>query len=804
MLQTMRFNRILAILAFALSAVLSAQDLSGINVDNLSDSEIRNILNQGQARGMGIEDGEKLALGMGLPAGEAAKFKERVAKLNSGGQTKTAGVAAPTKAVDTEVAEQNDTQNAKAMADAGKEDPNAAQAAGPTTIYGQQLFRNGNLKIFERSQDIAAPSNYILGEGDVIGVSAYGTAFFNNTYTVDSRGFITMEGMGKLQLRGVPFEEATKLVKGMLSRRIDFGSNQFNLTLATSRTLTVNVVGEVQNPGSYKLPAINTAFNALMAAGGPTNLGTLRAIKIMRDGKVVKTLDVYEFMLYPDSRLDFYLQDNDYIAVGMAERLVQIGGAVQRPMIYELKANENLANLLELAGGFAPDAYRDKMQIKRVAGKEYQLIDVPAADFAKAKLERGDQVAIAQITDRISEFLDVEGAVYLPQRMAYRPGMTVNQAIEGAGGLLPDVVLDKAYLTRTKPDLTLEFIPFDLSAANSPVLQNKDKITIVGKPDYDKGLNISVDGAVRNAVNTAFAEGMTLGDALRLAGGLLPNADYSRVEVSRLNAFSEFQKGTNRQVRTTALLTEVPRELSRDLTVQSEALNFALQPYDQIIVREIPEYKLQQMVYIGGEVQYPGFYAIMARDEKLTNLMGRAGGPTRYADIRNAQLLRENSPNIVVNLQKAVRGTKSPFNYVLLPGDRIEIPRVDNLVSIVGTGHKYYENADKVEINVPYTYRRSARRYVTEYALGFAKKADKRALYVEYPNGKVDKTKNFGLFKDYPTVKKGGTIHIALKSDKVKEEKQKREQKPFDMNQAVATVTAALTSFATMYVLLTR
>jgi protein involved in polysaccharide export with SLBB domain len=524
----------------------------------------------------------------------------------------------------------------------------------------------------------------------------------------------------------------------------------------------------------------------------------------MRDGKVVKTLDVYEFMLYPDSRLDFYLQDNDYIAVGMAERLVQIGGAVQRPMIYELKANENLANLLELAGGFAPDAYRDKMQIKRVAGKEYQLIDVPAADFAKAKLERGDQVAIAQITDRISEFLDVEGAVYLPQRMAYRPGMTVNQAIEGAGGLLPDVVLDKAYLTRTKPDLTLEFIPFDLSAAKSPVLQNKDKITIVGKPDYDKGLNISVDGAVRNAVNTAFAEGMTLGDALRLAGGLLPNADYSRVEVSRLNAFSEFQKGTNRQVRTTALLTEVPRELSRDLTVQSEALNFALQPYDQIIVREIPEYKLQQMVYIGGEVQYPGFYAIMARDEKLTNLMGRAGGPTRYADIRNAQLLRENSPNIVVNLQKAVRGTKSPFNYVLLPGDRIEIPRVDNLVSIVGTGHKYYENADKVEINVPYTYRRSARRYVTEYALGFAKKADRKSLYVEYPNGKVDKTKNFGLFKDYPTVKKGGTIYIALKADKVKEEKQKREQKPFDMNQAVATVTAALTSFATLYVLLTR
>jgi protein involved in polysaccharide export with SLBB domain len=487
----------------------------------------------------------------------------------------------------------------------------------------------------------------------------------------------------------------------------------------------------------------------------------------------------------------------------MAERLVQIGGAVQRPMIYELKANENLGNLLELAGGFAPDAYRDKMQIKRVAGKEYQLIDVPAADFAKAKLERGDVVRVDTITDRISEFLDVEGAVYLPQRMAYRPGMTVNQAIEGAGGLLPDVVLDKAYLTRTKPDQTLEFIPFDLSAANSPVLQNKDKITIVAKPDYDKGLNISVDGAVRNAVNTAFAEGMTLGDALRLAGGLLPNADYSRVEVSRLNAFSEFQKGTNRQVRTTALLTEVPRELSRDLTVQSEALNFALQPYDQIIVREIPEYKLQQMVYIGGEVQYPGFYAIMARDEKLSNLIGRAGSPTRYADVNNAELHRVGAPNVVVDLRKAIVRRNSPFNYVLRPGDSIQIPRVDNLISIVGAGHRYAENAQKGEVNVPYTPGRSARFYVKEYALGFTKKADRKALYVEYPNGKVDKTVNWLLAKNYPTVKKGGVIYI---EQKVVEEKikNKRENVPFDMNKAVATVTAALTSFATLYVLLTR
>jgi protein involved in polysaccharide export with SLBB domain len=786
------------------SMALQAQDLRGVQVDNLSDSEIRAILNQGQAKGIALEDGEKLALGMGLPASEAAKFKARVAKMNGATAKSGDGKAAPVKAVETQVAEQNDTQNEKFSAAAGERDPNTASAGGPTTVYGQQLFRNGTLKIFERSQDVVAPGNYILGEGDVLGVSAYGTAFFNNTYTVDSRGYITLEGMGKLQLRGLTFEEATKLVKGMLSRRIDFGSNQFNLTLATSRTITVNVVGEVLNPGSYKLPAINTAFNALMAAGGPTTLGTLRAIKIMRDGKVVKTLDVYEFMLYPDSRLDYFLQDNDYIAVGIAERHVQISGAVQRPMTYELKPKENLANLLDLAGGFAPNAYREKIQIRRATSREYELIDVPASDISQFQLERGDQVAVPQITDRLNDYLDVEGAVYLPQRIAFTPGLTVAQALALAGGLLPDVVLDKAYLTRVKPDQTLEFLPFDLSNPSSPALQNKDKITVVAKPDYDKGLNITVDGAVRTAVNTPFAEGMTLGDALRLAGGLLPNADFSRVEVSRLNAFSEFQKGTNREVRTVALLTEVPRELSRDLTAQSEALNFPLQPYDQIIVREIPEYKLQQMVYIGGEVLYPGYYAIMSREEKLTSLVSRAGGTTRYADVKNARLERAGAPNVVVHLDKALRGKNSSYNYVILPGDQIEVPRVDYLVSIVGEGHRYYGATNREEVNAPYQERQSAKRYVKEFALGFAKKADKSGLYVQYPNGKVDKTKNFWLYRDYPTVKRGGTIYVAVQPEKEKEDKARRERKPFDMNQAIATVAASITSFATLYVLITR
>jgi hypothetical protein len=229
-----------------------------------------------------------------------------------------------------------------------------------------------------------------------------------------------------------------------------------------------------------------------------------------------------------------------------------------------------------------------------------------------------------------------------------------------------------------------------------------------------------------------------------------------------------------------------------------------LQPYDQIIVREIPEYKLQQMVYIGGEVLYPGYYAIMSREEKLTSLVSRAGGITRYADVRNARLERAGAPNVVVHLDKALRGKNSFYNYVILPGDQIEVPRVDYLVSIVGEGHRFYGATNREEVNAPYQERQSAKRYVKEFALGFAKKADKSGLYVQYPNGKVDKTKNFWLYRDYPTVKRGGTIYVAVQPEKEKEDKARRERKPFDMNQAIATVAASITSFATLYVLITR
>lgn len=915
-------KRIFFLFAILLTTVMAAQDLSGIKVDDLSDAQIRSILAQGKERGMDVNDGEQVALSMGLPAAEAKKFRARAEALN--GQSKpnpaqgtASGVAevpgtvassetlGNTANVETEVLEQAEIKSEAAVAIAGIEETVVAPGeALPTNIYGQQLFRGANLKIYERSLDAKAPDHYIIGTGDEIGVSVYGTAYFNEVYKVDSRGYIAINNVGNIAVRGLTFAEARNVIKGRMSPYFNLGSNTFAFNLAYSRTVTVNIVGEVINPGSYKLPAINTAFNALMAAGGPSDIGTLRDIKVIRSGKVVKILDVYAFLLNPTADNDYYLQENDYISVGTNHAIVTIAGSVKRPMKYELLPGETLKEAIAFAGGFAPNAYTASLQVQRQAEEEQVLLDIAEANYSMP-LVALDIVRVNAKNAELKQVVSINGAVFQPGNYRFEPGLTLLDLIEKAGGIRQDSVVaidkawmvrmrsdysryytpidiqgvladtlhpdnktlrakdvvtitlkkdysdeervsitgavrapfqmnyaegltvanmlemangirfetfgDRAYLTRTRDDLTQEIIQLDLAAiladANSSAnlsLQPRDVINVLAKPDVDAGMGVSVAGAVRNPKRFTYAEGMTLGDALRLAGGLLPNADYTRVEVSRVSAFNNVRQGTNRDIRTTALVTAVPQALSRDLNADAEELNFPLQPYDQIVVREIPDFELQELVLIQGEVTYPGYYPLLAKDEKLSSLIRRAGGLTRFANPKNAELNRSGATNIVMNLRRAIGNPGSRYNYRLQPGDQLFIPREENLITVTGAGHKYFENTYESVVNTPYVPGKRARYYVKEYALGFNGDAARKDTYVKYPNGKVDRTYNFGLFKIYPKIQKGATIYTAVAPPKEREQREKREVKPLDWNQAVATVTSAIMGFSTMYLLLTR
>ena len=919
-------KRFLFLVAILVTTMLSAQDLTGIKVDDLSDAQIRAILAQGKERGMDINQGEQVALSMGLPAAEAAKFRQRVEALNGQSKPNTSqgtGAAPSTGAlevpgtvassetlgntanVETEVLQQAEIKSEAAVAIAGTSEQSTAPGEGlPTKVYGQQLFRGADLRIYERSLDAKAPDHYILGTGDELGVSVYGTSYFNEVYKVDSRGYIAINNVGNVAVRGLTFAEARNVIKGRMAPYFNLGSNTFAFNLAYSRTVTVNIVGEVVNPGSYKLPAINTAFNALMAAGGPSDIGTLRDIKIVRSGKVVKTLDVYAFLLNPTSENDYYLQENDYISVGTNHNVVTITGAVKRPMKYELLPGESLNQAIAFAGGFASNAYTEAVQIQRQETEESILMDITKPDFGMA-LNALDIITVKKKNDQLKQVVTINGAVFQPGPYRFEAGLTLLELIEKAGGIKQDSIIaldkawmvrmrpdftryytpidiqgvladanhpdnkvlkakdaititlkkdysdegqisisgavrspfqmkyaegltvanmlemadgikfetfaDRAYLTRTRSDLTQEIIELDLAAVimdpNSSAnlaLQARDAISVLAKPDVDAGMGISVAGAVRNPKRFNYAEGMTLGDALRLAGGLNPNADFTRVEVSRISAFDNFTKGTNREIRTTALITSVPQALSRDLNADSEELQFVLQPYDQVVVREIPDFELQELVLIQGEVRYPGYYPLLAKDEKLASLLRRAGGLTRFANTRNASIQRGGHPNIVMNLQRATTNPVSKYNYRLQPGDVLNIPRQENLITITGAGHKYFENTYESTVNTPFVSGKRARYYVRQFALGYTRDAARADTYVKYPNGKVSRTINLGLLKVYPRIQKGATIYTSIKTKEEREKREKRDVKPLDWNQAVATVTSAIMGFSTVYVLLTR
>ena len=919
-------KRFLFLAAILVTTVLSAQDLTGIKVDDLSDAQIRAILAQGKERGMDINQGEQVALSMGLPAAEAAKFRQRVEALNGQSKPNTSqgtGAAPSTGAlevpgtvassetlgntanVETEVLQQAEIKSEAAVAIAGTSEQSTAPGEGlPTKVYGQQLFRGADLRIYERSLDAKAPDHYILGTGDELGVSVYGTSYFNEVYKVDSRGYIAINNVGNVAVRGLTFAEARNVIKGRMAPYFNLGSNTFAFNLAYSRTVTVNIVGEVVNPGSYKLPAINTAFNALMAAGGPSDIGTLRDIKIVRSGKVVKTLDVYAFLLNPTSENDYYLQENDYISVGTNHNVVTITGAVKRPMKYELLPGESLNQAIAFAGGFASNAYTEAVQIQRQETEESILMDITKPDFGMA-LNALDIITVKKKNDQLKQVVTINGAVFQPGPYRFEAGLTLLELIEKAGGIKQDSIIaldkawmvrmrpdftryytpidiqgvladanhpdnkvlkakdaititlkkdysdegqisisgavrspfqmkyaegltvsnmlemadgikfetfaDRAYLIRTRSDLTQEIIELDLAAVildpNSSAnltLQARDAISVLAKPDVDAGMGISVAGAVRNPKRFNYAEGMTLGDALRLAGGLNPNADFTRVEVSRISAFDNFTKGTNREIRTTALITSVPQALSRDLNADSEELQFVLQPYDQVVVREIPDFELQELVLIQGEVRYPGYYPLLAKDEKLASLIRRAGGLTRFANTRNASIQRGGHPNIVMNLQRATTNPVSKYNYRLQPGDVLNIPRQENLITITGAGHKYFENTYESTVNTPFVSGKRARYYVRQFALGYTRDAARADTYVKYPNGKVSRTINLGLLKVYPRIQKGATIYTSIKTKEEREKREKRDVKPLDWNQAVATVTSAIMGFSTVYVLLTR
>lgn len=700
-------------------------------------------------------------------------------------------------------------------------------------IWGQQFFRDQSISLFTRSRDVKAFANYLLGEGDELFITIWGQTDYSANVIVDEAGFIDLSGAGirvpRLYVKNMKFGDAKKAVVERLANHMNIANSQYAIELNYSRSLSVNITGEVFNPGSYVIPAINTAFNALVAAGGPSQLGSVRRIQVVSASEKTRILDVYQFITNPNIADSFFLRNHDYIYVPLAGRVVEVVGAVKRPFFYELIDGEDLMQLLVYAGGLQPDAYRTNVQIKRYVNDEERLIDVDLKKLMETKgdfpLLNGDIIEVAPIKQAYSNYVKVTGAVKLPGEYQLEPNTRVRDVLFKAG-VIYSAVMDRVYIKRLREDLSLDYI--DVSAydilqnAASPeniLLRPLDEIEVKFKSDFIDKYNVQIFGAVRKPGAYAYSKNLSLADVLYMSNGIKKEAANSYIEISRLDRTKDSSHIVFKQFT-----------IKDDLTVEG-ADSFFLESYDQIFVRQAKAFELPMNIAIAGEVRYPGNYTISNRKETVLDLLQRVGGTTEIAFLEGAKLERVGEGYVLLNLRDLSK--ESPFNYILKDGDVITVPKVKDLVSIAGrvrhpfirekseiaelelnlalkkalteiereeilAKSKIAQKENPLRVNVPFHKGKRALFYIKNYGAGLDRMngGRNRLVYVRYANGLVKRSRGVWFFRTYPKVEKGAMVFAEPRTKKAKEY---RERKSFEWNTFMRETIAQLTAALTVY-----
>ena len=651
---------------------------------------------------------------------------------------------------------------------------------GMRQIFGHDLFDNEDLT-FEPAMNIATPANYTLGAGDAVFVDVYGATQKTIQATVSPDGFIVIEDFGPVQVGGLTVEQASRRVKSQLGER--FGGSSIRLSVGQTRTITVNVMGEVRMPGTYSLSSFASVFHALYMAGGPSEIGTLRNIKVYRNNRLVTTVDVYDYILNGKLSGNIRLQDNDVVSVGAYDCLVNLTGKVKRPMFYEMKRTESLGTLLDYAGGFTGDAYRKSVRVVRKAGTQYAVYTVGEFDMSSFRVADEDSVSVDSILPRFQNMVEVKGAVF-------RPGMyqlgnnvsSVKELIELADGVTEEAFTPHAVMHRMKADRTLEVLSVDVqgilngSVADIP-LQNEDVLFIPTKQDINAEQTITIHGEVRYPGVYKYADNETLEDFVLQAGGLTETASMVNVFVSR-------RKVDPRAVATDSVIGESFNFALKEGFVIDGEPGFLLQPFDEVFVRKSPGYNKQQNVTIDGEVLFAGEYTLTKQNERLSDLIMKAGGTTDIAYVEGARLERKlndaerlryeesvkmqrqqneavlleqalrsgrslgemqasqtasreklvipETYSVGIELAKALANPGSDYDIVLREGDRLTVPTYNGTVKI--NGEVMYPNT------VGFEEGKKVKYYINQ-AGGYSNKAKKGRTYIIYMNGDVAKVK---------------------------------------------------------------
>lgn len=648
-------------------------------------------------------------------------------------------------------------------------------------VFGRDIFNNKSLT-FEPNMNIATPQNYRLGPGDAVIIDIYGASQKTIQDTVSPDGTVTIEGYGPVSISGLTVSQANARLRGTVGSR--YSSSKIRLTVGQTKTIMVNVMGEVKAPGTYTLSAFATVFHALYMAGGINDLGTLRNIKVYRNNRLVTVVDIYDYILNGKLTGNVRLADNDVIVVGPYDCLVNITGKVKRPMFYEMKKNESINSLLKYAGSFTGDAYKKSVRVNRKTGREYSVYNVEEFDFASFRIADGDSVTVEPILNRYANTVEVRGAVFRPGM--YNLGEQVNSVrslIEHAEGLTEDAFKARAVMHRMKTDRSLEVVSVDVEGimsgkvADIPLKEN-DVLFIPTRQDKMNERTITIRGEVLFPGTYKYADNETIEDFVLQAGGLTDKASVVNVNVSR-------RVSDAKALRPDSLIAQTYTLSLKDGFVIDGTPGFILMPFDEVFIRKSPGYTEQQNVTIEGEVLFAGAYTLTKRNARLSDLFKKAGGSTKEAYLKGARLIRKandtekarmeavlkmqreqqqknllqlaassnngsnlqqvaesaknadlekfNVPDeypVGIDLSEAIKHPGSDEDLVLREGDRLVVPQYNGTVKI--NGAVMYANT------VGYEKGKRASYYIDQ-AGGFASDAVKNKAYIIYMNGKVAK-----------------------------------------------------------------
>ncbi len=805
-------------------------DLNTIRVDQLSDDQIEELVKRAQDAGLSSTDFLMMAQMRGMPSGEVEKLRNRIEGLAEG-SSKSRSTNVSKRAAREQVDINDITRGLMETQELMEEEK------ADSLLFGSTLFFQKNRKLsFEPSLNQATPKNYILGPGDLIYVDIYGQSEKYYEATVNPEGSILLDNIGLIAVSGKTIEAAEGIIKNRVAAFYTglSGSNPstfLQVTLGNVKTIKVHILNEVRLPGTFTLSAFSTVFNALYAAGGPSDKGTLRAIQLIRNNKKIAEIDVYDLLINGTANLDVQLQDQDVILVNPYLARVKVMGEVKRPLVFEVTPEDNLEDILRFAGGFTDLAFKDRISISRITGNQRSISDVYSNQLGLFNLKGGDEVTVGRIIDRYTNRIQIKGAVFRPGVFSLTEGLTLTQLIKNADGLKGDAYTQRASILRTKGDLSSEVLEVNLQAVlegrqEDVVLQREDVIRISSIYDVQNERYIQILGEVKRPGTYPYAAGMTPEELILIAGGLQESANIKDIEIAR--RLEDSDSGTLSDIITTSI--------NADLSFNPNAISLA--PFDQVIVRKRANFTMQRLVSVEGQVNSPGIFAIQTSVDRISDLIKRAGGVNQFAYTKGATLIRKteffNTESEQVRRQKNLEALRvllkeNPTNpeaqeellirlFRDLPTEKVaktdstannaKRESLDQIAAETpGVAVKFKEteavaiNLEKILANpgseedlvleegdilnvpkllqtvrmrgdvvYPTTLRHEQGRSLRFYingAGGFDRRANRKQTYVVYANGAVKRTKGFFGVRSFPVVEPGAEVIIPSKGPKI-------------------------------------